>query len=1056
MCVVCGVTTTMSVAPPTAGAAKALFTSPQPTITTTAEVPRPPPVPSPSSVNATTGNAVAVLSPQCAAKVSAVITDDLRQLSRDDLDVKRWLNATLSRVLEAAKETGTAPATAAAATGDAKTANSGSSTAAAAKSTVRKSLQLEEQLVQLLHARVQAHSQELSAGIEDLISSTLVRLPRTTMELSRMSAEAEELTEQLQSIETIVQPAVKARSDAYVVQLHTRKASETKLRTCTQLLEKAARVEESIRNIQYLVEHREAAAAASNSRNQKNSESNAAASPPAGADSAEKRGGGEAAGRSSATRQQRDLDEVAAIIRQARDDLKEITAVDDTFGEQHKAQLEQFEHYIEHALEEECVACLRAHQLERATRLITTLHSIGRADAVLKRYGEQAAAHMVEQQETKLRAAVNSRGSNGDGNAATASNAGSAAAAVAELLRMEIIPDDSTFLSQELVFLSSLVRGASTAVVAAAATTTEGGATPASAATIAAAPTTGESSSHGDGGASSKPPRNAPVAKVGPAASAAAHNNSNSSSSGSNAADDDPRAAQVLEVLAVLLTKLHDPVQATLQPLLTERPDTTNKDFVACFTAIQQLKVSASAAAGPSTSSAKDPLEKLAREVTHRALALFVSLFQEEKVLERYAERVYAPVRVYCAQPLATILAPTVAASDDDSLARVLTQAVQEVLVYMPEKISARCTAAWRAELSKTLAQQLQPAPNTSQHVLLQHLYLYKERVKPLLAKTQLAVDDWLSSGAMHERYPTSAGLLRADLQSRLWAPLKAEVEDGQRATQRSILCGITRPILAKVDAYHLLPCWGNQAVVVAARGNGSGSSPAAQGSSSGRGGVAASTAKSLSLYTQDQVAPSSAVRDMGEMLMELPLTLETLASTAVAESYEGDKSSGGVPTTAVAVIPASDTDAEEGVRVMIDEHAEEWLETVVRDVVRAFLDNTVLQLQIGPFDETSSSREGQTSSPSTKVLSQLYAMAVEQLTTDLDYLRNILSAVNEESQETVEQVMQAIRALPTHSQGAFVVGEAIAMKTSVAGAEADALKTPTESALQQEASGSG
>ncbi|KPI89044.1 hypothetical protein ABL78_1857 [Leptomonas seymouri] len=998
----------MSGSPSSSSVEKALFSSPPPpvrSIPAASDLQRPPANPSshntlaaaPPAADPNLGAGVLSLSPACMAKVGNIITDDLRQLSRNDIDVKRWLNAALSRVLDTAKGTSTA------------SGETGSKVAA--PSTAPKPLQVEEQVAQLLHARVQTHSQELSASIADLISSTLVRLPRTTMELSRMSTEAEELTGQLQLIETVLQPAVSANSETYVAHLHSCKASETKLRKCMRLLEKAARVEESIRNIQYLVDHREAQAG--NALQGNSRKSNEGPYPTPSADLLKT---------GTATRQ-RDLDEVAAIIRHAREDLNEIAAVDGTFGEHYKAQLGQFEQYIEQALEEECVACLRVHQLERGTRLITTLQSIGRADAVLRRYGEQAAAQIAEQQEAKLRAASSK------GNEGVEGGRASVAAAVAELLRDEIIPDDGAFLSQELAFLSNLMRGAAAAVA-------DGGAA------VSAASATGDSDKGNGPQQSTCVSCEKDVSSTGASAlqksgKDAPSPNAQSAPACSRAVEDNPCAAQVLDVLAVLLKKLHAPVQAVLQPLLTKQTATTNKDFVACFAATQRIKISASGATPSALSavaaSAKDPLEALAREVTHRALALFASLFQEEAVLERYADRVCAPVSVFCAQPLKRILASSssTATSDDDSLSHVLMQAAQEVLVYFPEKISARCTTALHAQLSKTFVQQLQPTPGTSQHVLLQRLYLYRQRIQPLLVKAQKTVEDRLSSGTMHELYPTSAGILRADLQTRLWTPLKLELADVQQATQLSILSGITQPILAKVDGYATLPCWGNQ---VENKFIGS----------EGVQGRAASTAKLLGLYTQGQVAPSSAIREVGEMLMELPLTLDTLASTAVAEGYQGagnNNSSGGgggrgpCPNAAQgAIIPIDDTDAEEGVRMLLDEMAEEWLETVVRDVVRALLDRNVLPLKIGPFAGAQQlqppSDVGQVSAPNTEETAQLYAMALEQLNTDMDYLRNILSAVHEESQETVGRLMSALGALSPARHEAFTIGEAIGSTT--------------------------
>lgn len=956
----------------------------------------PPTAPTPSGAPAAgRAPASAALSGDGMARVSTIISDDLRQLSRDDLDVTRWLNAALARVMEAAKDASPA----ASRDGASTAATPSSGTAAPA----RKPLQLEEQLVQVLHARVQTHSQELSAGIEDLISATLVRLPRTTMELTRMATEATELTEQLQRIEAAVQPAVAAGAESHVEELQRRKTAETKLHKCKRLLEKAARVEESIRNLQYLVEHRESMGNKKESRESVSTHNSSRTATPAPSDA-------------KTAAQQRDLDEVALIIRQARDDLKEITAVDDTFGEQYKSQLEQFEQYIEHALEEECVACLRAHQLERATRLMTTLYSIGRADAVLRNYAEQAATQMADKQREKLQACV----------AGNSDNKGrsTAAAAVAELLRREVIPDDSAFISRELLFLSRLVRRAQEEVQATASPVKKG-----------------EPVSDSRGPAVT-PASSTPSPVVGGTAPGGA-----GAVSSHTAFDEDPRAVQTLEIISMMLNRLYSPVQSTLQPLLTDRPDTVNADFVACLAAIQQLKITAvdpstAAAQTPSTSaptagavSGKDRLEVLAREATHRAVALFAGLFYDERVLQRYADRVCAPVAALCARPLSELLPASVESGDlaaageareEGSLAHALIHAIQEVLVYAPDKISARCTTAWHAALSAMVA-QLRPDAATltagaAQHTLLQHLYLYKRRMRPLLLKAQQAVEDWLASGTVHERYPTSAGVLRADLQARLWGPLKKELEAAQAALQARVLDGITRPILNAVDGYGALPCWGSPRVGQA------GGAAADVGGSATAVGAFAGASPPLGAYTQGQVAPSPAVRDMGEMLMELPLTLETLGSSAVADGNGRD-----------AVV--TDPETAEGVRALIEEQAEVFLEAVVRDVVRAFLEEKVLPLRIGPFGAAApasgAAAQGAGGSRADAAQRQ-FAVALEQLTTDLDYVLNILSAVNEESLESVERVLRGIQALPPPAslQGTLTVGDAIHMPSLQAAAE--------------------
>ncbi|KAG5501904.1 hypothetical protein JKF63_04174 [Porcisia hertigi] len=924
------------------------------------------------------------LSSDATARINTIIADDIRQLSRDDLNVKRWLNATLARVLEAAKDVSLSGPT----SGDPALS------VAATTASIHKPLKLEEHLVQLLHARVQAHSQELSAGIEDLISSTLVRLPRSTMELTRMATEAAELTEQLQHIQNVVNPTLAAGSETYVADLQKRKISEEKLHKCQRYLEKATRMQENIRNLQYLIEQRDSMATKKDS----------------GVDAREcldKADGGSSQVTSAnslnslpspgkATTRERDLDEVADIIHQTREDLKEITSVDDTFGKQYKTQLEQFEQYIEHALEEECVTCLLTHQLERATRLMTTLYSIGRADAVLTRYGQQAAMQVVKVQQGKLRACVGS-------DSASVNKGKRAAAAVADLLCSEIIPEYNTFVSRELCFLSSLTQG-----------------------TLNGAQNVSPSKSTG---------ARASEAAQGTAASAASAPAEGTSGSGNVAVSGDPRAEQALEVISVILHKLYEPVQSTLQPLLTEQPDTTSADFLACISAIQLIKISTSVqpttprgtaaveqlpeskGLSPASVTTTDPLEKLAREVTRRALSLFAGLFHEERVLERYVERVCLPVEAFCKQPLSKVFSavPSTPSGDkreEDGLAHILTQAIQEVLAYAPEKITTQCTTAWHASLSKMLA-QLQPTSSTSQHELLQHLYIYKHRMAPLLVKARQSVEDWLSSGTVHERCPTSAAVLCADLQTRVWAALKKEMEVEQELIQKSLLSSITKPILATATTYTSLSCWGN---VVASDERLSHTTPVAAGASKALGG-----------YTQGQAAPSSVVRSIGETLMELPLTLETLGSSAVMESQRNPQGTGDTKND------VSDLDAEEGVRALIEEYAEEWLETVVSTVVNTFIKENVLPLQIGPFERELSSPQRQNAQRGTsntgEVMQRHYAAALEQLTTDLDYVRNILSAVNEESLETLERVLRAVQALPSASISvAFIVGDAIRM----------------------------
>ncbi|CCD17294.1 unnamed protein product [Trypanosoma congolense IL3000] len=127
-------------------------------------------------------------------------------------------------------------------------------------------------------------------------------------------------------------------------------------------------------------------------------------------------------------------------------------------------------------------------------------------------------------------------------------------------------------------------------------------------------------------------------------------------------------------------------------------------------------------------------------------------------------------------------------------------------------------------------------------------------------------------------------------------------------------------------------------------------------------------TTETLVPHTPAHVAPSELVRGFGEAIVEIPLTLEALRGDSGAHL--------------------------DGIEELLEEVAECWLDDIVRAAVNDFLQHKVGGITIGPTT-------GRTS------------YAVEQLITDLTYLKSILAAVSDDPFEELDRVLVRLNARP-------------------------------------------
>lgn len=795
-----------------------------------------------------------------AAKIDDILASYLANLASSPLDVKRWINATLAQLLPSGGVANVSDAAA-------------------------------QEAVHQLHGRVQAHSQKVANEVEELISQTVVRLPRTSLELSRMVSDVEDLSRQLQSIHAVVQPAVEAGAGPHVEELHNLRQVQARLQHCSDVLVQAATVDSNMRAIeravQQLRDHRA--------------------------------GGGTS---SSDTTTRTGMAAVGRTIREVQRDLRLLQEADATYGDKYQKALDEYEKVIEQALEQECLSQLCRHDAASAGELFLALSLIGRADAVLTHYAERVAKPCIQTMEARLLSPT------------------STSEGVSAVLRSDVMATVRECLWNELGFLVSLADGLS------------------------------ELPQH-----HTLPPSQGGTVKDSDVAVAI--------TGSPNSANASQRALLAIETIVQLLSEAFT---RTMTPLLSTIQDID--EIIACHNAVvEQLKVTHNATAdgsrvdaqsGDVSDSGRLEWERVSAQAFTHALSAFVTSFYDDAVLKNFSELTNARLRHFTPPGAAS---PFTETARFHGLTAALLDNVKSVLRFVPERSTEPCVVLWQATLLNVVG-PLRPVPDvsavTTEH-LLEQLCLAVTVALPMVQQSRKEMELYLTSAELQQRYPTRANQIRDMMESRLWAPVEAAIEAGITESHTSIQQRLMQPVLDKTAHYAELPVWGCP--------------PPVTGGVKGSATAASPTPPALATYSQSHTTPSQPARQLGEAIMEIPLTLESLRVGS-------------------GVSPAV---RREHLETLLEEVSETWLDQMVRLAIEDFVAKA-RRVRVYPLPE-----EG----PS----SVLHIAGVwEQVTTDLRYLQNVLSAVSEEQFACLEEALDSMRRLPPPSledtKHSFVVGD--------------------------------
>ncbi|RNF01842.1 uncharacterized protein Tco025E_08535 [Trypanosoma conorhini] len=421
--------------------------------------------------------------------------------------------------------------------------------------------------------------------------------------------------------------------------------------------------------------------------------------------------------------------------------------------------------------------------------------------------------------------------------------------------------------------------------------------------------------------------------------------------------------ARALKVMQLMVDEVVGGISGALGPILeaAER----NEELLACCDAVRQLRLgeevgSRTPGAGSTPGGGGALREKVAQQVASYALAELAGIFGKPSLLEAFARREARRVEALLGDPKQALRRQRFQAAMD-----AVTDAVQSVARFFPEKTLPMCVGKWREALLGAIS-GLRPTPATPQESLLANLATARDAAGQLLQGAPG------TTAEVRRRHPSLADAVEGQLRTQLWAPLTEALEDCAAECQRALKRTIVEPVVAKANGYESQPLWGP------GRGGGGGHPPRATPPAS---------------YTPAQVAPSELVRALGEAIVEIPLALEAL---------RGDGDGDGRPSGVEDLLEAA--------------AAGSWLEDIVRTAVADFIEHKVGGITIYfPSDAPDAAKEA--------------AAAVEQLATDLNYLKSILSAVSGEPFEALELALAKLKAV------APLPGKPIAIGPLLAGA---------------------
>lgn len=843
-------------------------------------------------------------------------------LLRRSTDTKNWINLALSSSHSSSISIPILPTT-------------------ASSSTARmRSLQEADFRVNSVLSSLSFHSQQLSSTLETSISQCITRLPRTTLELNKMVTDTVELQEQLQTIQSFATTSSSKGAMAKCIhQVKELRATDQKLRNCVYLMKRAREIESRIKRLDGL---------RSRHRDPK---------------------GDSALDTNSADRDTlEDIPQLAETLYDAKSGLVELRRIEPGFASHYDHLLEDCEQWIQDQLKERCLLALIAQNVSLAAPLFKILYRVGRSSEVLKQFHAEVSRTIVSQ---SCESAF-----------FTSSQEFSAFPNFSEQKEFS-----DPFMKSFLIFLKKQISF----WMQLSAILEQGDRIP--------RPITGEKERNNCGN----------------------HFVSENSCSARDSrltleyADNHTGSDQYLFLTSTMRDLLFA-VRAELSPKLISAAEACRDaaDIAYFFSIVKNRegweyeadKVNEEIQGMLSdVSSIRECLKKVVTFVHNTAKEVLVSCLKDQKITCIFCDRlsVFVHEQVMSNTFLSqegvkkntlneskNISGATLHDASEASrltvhftvIENTLRRASDIVLSFFPQETTEKSIISWAASIEQFLHSLEVEAVDTTQSRWLNSLTLYVKLIHPLLLQCKVELSKHLSVSASKEYMKKEVeekvmGIKENNEAARmeeeeveeekerkaakqhfqealdvvLWVPLEKTVAIYIEKCENVVKRWILEPLLQKTANYHSHPMW----------------RPLVGNSNSVESGLAIP-----SFMTTATCSASKPVRDLGEAIIEIPVTLDTIRALGVASASN-----------------------RIWMEEVIEDVFERWLDEIVRAAVVDFVEDKVLKLQL-EFSSASAIAGANGLSPAVNhQISSHYLMTVwEQLRQDLKYLKNVVNAV--------------------------------------------------------------
>ncbi|ORC87522.1 uncharacterized protein TM35_000211280 [Trypanosoma theileri] len=409
------------------------------------------------------------------------------------------------------------------------------------------------------------------------------------------------------------------------------------------------------------------------------------------------------------------------------------------------------------------------------------------------------------------------------------------------------------------------------------------------------------------------------------------------------------KESRTVKVLQLMVDEVSGSIAKALVPVL-DRVE-RNQDLVLCCDAMRQLKIGDETNEHNKNKNIKNYSqlrEKIAKQISAYAISEMIQLFAQSNILEAFTQREVCRLEALVKDPQITMKRERFKAAMD-----LVMDAVKSIVRFFPEKTLPMCVSRWREAILEAIS-RLRPTPRTPQESLLERLSAARTVVRQLLLTGQKNISDYLGSPELQRLYPSVADAVDTQLRTQFWGPLTEALDNCVQDCQYAVKRTIIEPVIAKAAGYESQRLWGFK-----------------EGESVDE--TAGVVSPSPIPYTAAQVAPTELVRALGEAIVEIPLALEGLRG-------DGDV-------------------RFEGIEELLEEVAEYWLDDIVRTAVADFIEEKVGKITIYfPNSQPDAAKKE--------------AAAVEQLATDLGYLKSVLAAVSDDPFEELERALARLKAV--------------------------------------------